>query len=186
MEINFNSIQLIIGLGNPEKKYENTYHNIGLLAINYLYQKLNLNKKKKKYFDYAEIIKDNKIIYLIFPKTYMNESGLSLKAALKEFKIKPENVLIIHDDSDLIIGNFKYSFGRGAAGHRGILSIFKALKSKNFYRLRIGIRPKNSIPGKIKAEEFVLKNIKPEDKKIFYFIFEELIKKLIEKDLPSL
>jgi PTH1 family peptidyl-tRNA hydrolase len=188
MEINFNQIKIIIGLGNPTKELESTYHNVGRLAIKYLNLKLNNQnnlESEEKYFKYSKIKIKNKIIYLASPKTYMNESGLALKEIIKKFNVQPENILIIHDDSDLNIGSFKYVFGRGSAGHHGIESIFNILKLKSFWRLRIGIRPKNSSPIKLKAEKFVLKKIKTNDKKIFYSIFNGLIKKLIENTRPS-
>ena len=185
MKPDFKSIKLIIGLGNPFKEYENTYHNIGILALNYIIEKFKLNKKDKKsekYFDYLKFNLNKQIYYLIFPKTYMNESGLAIKEAIKKFKVLPENILIIQDESDLNIGKFKYNFKSGSAGHHGIESIINLCKSNQFWRLRIGIRPKES---KLKAEKFVLNKIKKEDKKIFYLIFEKLIEKLIEKTLPA-
>lgn len=183
MKINFKNIKLIIGIGNPSKKYENTYHNIGKLAINYIIRKLNLKNelKQKKYFEYCCL---NNLI-LSKSKTFMNESGLAIQEIIRKFKINPENILIIHDDSDIKIGKFKYVFNRGSAGHHGIESIFKISKTKNFWRLRIGIRPPNSSQLNLKAEEFVLKNIKLEDKKNFYLIFDELIEKVMENILPS-
>jgi PTH1 family peptidyl-tRNA hydrolase len=188
MEINFNQIKIIIGLGNPSKELENTYHNIGKIAIKYLNQKLNNQnslEKEEEYFKYSKIKINDNFFYLISPKTYMNESGLALKEIIKKFNVKLENVLIIHDDSDLNIGHFKYVFDRGSAGHHGIESIFHILKSKKFWRLRIGIRPQNSLPIKLKAEKFVLKKIKTSDKRIFYSIFDVLIKKLMENTRPS-
>jgi PTH1 family peptidyl-tRNA hydrolase len=185
MEPDFKSIKLIIGLGNPVKEYENTYHNIGLLALNYIAKKFKLNvkdKKSEKYFDYLKLNLNQKTYYLIFPKTYMNASGLALKEAIKKFKVLPQNILILQDESDLNIGKFKYAFKSGSAGHHGIESIINLCKSNEFWRLRIGIRPKES---KLKAEKFVLKKIGQEDKKIFYYIFEGLITKLIEKTLPA-
>lgn len=185
MELKFKN-KLIIGIGNPLKKYEKTYHNIGKLAINYIIQKFNLTKelKQNKYFEYCKLNTNDNLIYLINSKTFMNESGLAVQEVIKQFKINPENILVIHDDSDLIIGKFKYVFNRGSAGHHGIESIFQTLKTKKFWRMRIGIRPKNFSQNELKAEQFVLKNIKPQDKKIFYSIFDGLIEKLIEKTLP--
>lgn len=182
MEPNFKKIKLIIGLGNPGRQYKNTYHNIGFLALNYILKKLNIKEKpqEEKYFQYISL---NSKYYLIFPKTYMNNSGLAVKEALKKFKTTPQNTLIIHDESDLIIGKFKYSFGSQSAGHHGIESIIKACNSQNFWRLRIGIKPSNNL--KIKAGEIILKKIKKEYYKTFYFIFDKLTEKLIENIFPA-
>jgi PTH1 family peptidyl-tRNA hydrolase len=183
--LDFNTIKIIIGLGNPESQYENTYHNIGKLAVKYIIKKLKNNitqNKKEKLFDYSVLEINQNKFYLILPKTYMNESGKALLEVLKKFKAHPQNILIIQDDSDIYIGKYKYVFGRNSAGHHGIDSIFNILKSKNFWRLRIGIRPKNSL--KQKALDFVLKEISPEHKKIFYGVFDKLTEKLTENVLP--
>ena len=149
-------IKLIIGLGNPDKKYENTYHNVGHMAADYL-----AGEKTMK------------------SDSYMNESGVFVAKAIKKYGIKPENLLIIHDDSDIELGKYKMDFGRGAAGHHGVESIQQHLKTNGFWRLRIGIRPTQK-EGEIrmKAEEFVLKKISPENKKILELVFEEVVAKL--------
>ncbi|MCS6789023.1 MAG: aminoacyl-tRNA hydrolase [Patescibacteria group bacterium] len=187
MEIDLKNIKAIIGLGNPTEKYQNTYHNVGKLTINYIVQKLNIKKfKSEKYFRYYNITTNtNDTIYIIDSQTFMNESNLVVQKVIEKFQIKSKEILIIHDDSDLQIGKFKYVFARGSAGHHGIESIFKSLKTKNFWRLRIGIRPINSSQKTLKAEKFVLKNINKKDKKIFYCIVDGLIEKLIKNVLPS-
>ncbi|OGY64965.1 MAG: hypothetical protein A2214_01600 [Candidatus Harrisonbacteria bacterium RIFOXYA1_FULL_48_8] len=148
-------LKLIIGLGNPDKKYANSYHNVGFLFVDYL------DKGIKS-------------------EVYMNESGKFVAKELKKAGAKPEELLLVHDDSDIGLGKYKLSFGRGAAGHHGVESAQAALKTKNFWRLRIGIRPIGPIspigiikPRK-KAGEFVLKKISAEDKKILERVFEEV------------
>lgn len=187
MELNLNSIKIIAGLGNPSKKYQNTYHNIGMLCLNYVIQKLIPRPiqifQSEKNFNYIKFKTGSKIIYLVLPTIFMNNSGIAIKEALTKFKTSPNELLIIQDDSDLEIGRFKYSFGSGSAGHHGIESIFKNIKSKDFWRLRIGIRPQHK--KNLKAENIVLKKINLKDKKIFYFIFEKFIEKLTEKVKPS-
>lgn len=151
--------KLIIGLGNPDSKYHNTYHNVGHLFIDHLTKSSQLK---------AKILKTD---------VYMNESGGVVKKALKKFCAKPEELLVVHDDSDIYLGNYKLSFGRGAAGHHGVENIQAALKTKNFWRLRIGIRPQNPPSLKLrraKAGKFVLKKISPTDKKILESIFEKI------------
>lgn len=157
MQENYPKFKLVIGLGNPGKKYENTYHNAGFLFIDDLTKKEEVGWKKIKTFQFCRL--DDTIFAK--PLVYMNSSGGAAKDALSYFKLKPEAALVIHDDSDLYIGSYKLVHGRGAGGHHGIESIIESLGTKNFWRLRIGIRPpitdkKN--PRK-KAEEFVLKKI---------------------------
>ncbi len=132
---------MIVGLGNPGKEYEKTRHNAGIILLNQISNIKNQNDKSKfKNADYFEYLKINNILFIKFKK-YMNESGVAVKAALKYFKVKPEEILIVHDDSDIEAGKYKISFNRGAAGHRGVESIIKSLKTKKFWRFRIGVRP---------------------------------------------
>lgn len=162
----FERIKLIIGLGNPDKKYENTYHNVGFLFIDYL-------KENQQIFNFPALPAGRQ--FSIFKSTeYMNTSGKFAAKELKKSGAKPEELLIVHDDSDLALGSFKLQFGRGAAGHHGIENIQAALKTKDFWRLRIGIRPASENPpagGRQKAEKFVLKKITAADKKILEATF---------------
>ncbi len=150
---------LIVGLGNPDKKYENTYHNAGFLFIDYLVSKNSVNSK------------------LLKSDVFMNQSGSFVKKALKKYKTKPEELLIVHDDSDIELGKYKISFGRSSAGHKGVESIIESLKTKNFWRLRIGVRKtpsiKNQTPRK-KAIEFVLKAITKQDQNLLKKVFEKI------------
>ncbi len=114
--------KLVIGLGNPGKEYQNTYHNVGFLAVDFF-------------------AKNPPITKLLKSGSYMNQSGLFVAKASKKYGAKSDQIMIIHDDSDIELGKYKISFGRGSAGHRGVESIIKSLGTKNFWRLRIGIRP---------------------------------------------
>lgn len=180
MEFNPKEIKLIIGLGNPDSKYANTYHNVGFLLINYL------TKNNSPYPIPYTILASN---------VYMNMSGNFVAKKLKEPGLKPDGLLIVHDDSDIELGKYKLTFGRGAAGHHGVESVIKALGTKNFWRLRIGIRPKASfirrspneallqslVRRRIKAGEFVLKKISSTDKKLLEKTFESISKVLNPK-----
>ena len=183
----------IIGLGNPGSQYTLTYHNVGWLALDYLIKTAAetmtfVQKGKQKNFEFFKFINDHNLIF-IKPLTFMNESGKAVLAAMKYFKIKPEEILVIHDDSDIELDKLKLSFGRGAAGHKGVQSIIDELKTsakggsvsggKNFSRLRIGIRPKASsvrrqASKRKEAGEMVLKKISPSDKLILDGLFNEL------------
>lgn len=130
-------IRLIVGLGNPGKEYENTRHNAGFLFIDELenYSKIKITSVKSQ--------------------SFMNESGKSVASLIKLYKVKPENILVVHDDIDILWGNSKFSFGRSSAGHKGVESIIKSLKTKNFWRLRIGIQP--ALKKRVPAERIILK-----------------------------
>ncbi len=195
----YSNIKLVIGLGNPGQKYANTYHNVGFLALDYLVKQTKLTNwrvLKSKNFVCQEI--NN--LKLVKPLAFMNESGRAVSQALKFFRFSPEEMLVVHDDSDLNLGDFKLSFDRGSAGHYGVESIIRTLKTKKFWRLRIGVRKqvpsfklraprrRADLPAVVrlrrtKAGDFVLKTITSADKKILYGVFGAIVK-LIEKERP--
>jgi PTH1 family peptidyl-tRNA hydrolase len=152
-----------VGLGNPGKDYEKTYHNAGFLALQYLAR--GAEKKWKKGAANWEYLKTGEKI-LVRPLTFMNNSGQAVKSALAYFKAPPEDLLVVHDDSDLPLGKFKLAFGRGSAGHKGVESIQKALQTKDLWRLRLGIRPATA--KRAKAADFVLKKVSPAGLKAIY------------------
>ncbi len=151
---------LIVGLGNPGEKYANTRHNLGFEAIDYFVHKrafgeFTLEKKFK-----AEIIQTGDII-LAKPQTYMNLSGMSVAKITNFYKIPPQNVVIIHDELDIVLGHIKIRMGGSAAGHHGVESIIEYLKSDQFIRFRLGIGNQKSFSGEHKqidfqAEKFVI------------------------------
>jgi len=123
-----------------------------------------LAKKKTKKFIIAKT------------KTLMNNSGQAVKTLVNFYKIKLENLWVIHDDIDLVIGKFKISKDRGSAGHKGVQSIIDELKTKDFWRIRIGICPKT---GKSKQiEKFVLRNFTKEEKNILKKVIQEIIEEI--------
>jgi PTH1 family peptidyl-tRNA hydrolase len=150
-------IKMFAGLGNPGTPYRNTYHNIGFAAAELLSGTApGAEWKKAKDFLY---VRSGSLVFLK-PKNFMNESGASISNALRYFKIKPENLLIIHDESDIETGDYRLSFGSGAAGHKGVASVIERLKTKDFWRARIGVRSRKG-----KAGDFVLKKISAGDGK---------------------
>lgn len=163
MELENSNIKLIVGLGNPGKEYKNTYHNIGFMCVDFLQKNLAPTQYK--------ILKTD---------TYMNKSGKFVKEKIKNLNLKPENILIIHDDSDIQIGNYKLSFERGSAGHKGIKSIINNLGTKKFWRLRIGVRSEDESR---KAEKFVTTDINHQQLENFEDVFWKIMNKL--KDLES-
>ncbi len=144
---------LIVGLGNPGKKYEKTRHNIGHLLVDRL------------------VFLNQKGIILQKSKSFMNESGKTVKLLIKKYKLKTKNIIIIHDDLDLPLGKIRIVKNRGSAGHRGVESIIQELKTKDFARIRIGIQPKMGKPHN--PEKFVLQKFTKEEEEIL----EETIKK---------
>ncbi|HTY39809.1 MAG TPA: aminoacyl-tRNA hydrolase [Candidatus Paceibacterota bacterium] len=167
-------IKLVVGLGNPGLEYDHTYHNAGQLALEWLAGEASW--KNRPTFEYARM----KGMILVRPKTFMNDSGNAVTAALSYFKIQPVDLLVIHDESDLPLGTAKLVFGRGAAGHRGVSSIIAALGTKDFWRLRLGIRIRRG-----KAGGFVLKKMTAPEREILYGALGASIEKVTKKLTPS-
>ena len=175
--------KIILALGNPGEEFENTYHNAGMMALPAIVRKLTDEdistlewKKYKGVFEYAEgksqITNHKSQIIFIKPLTYMNESGIAAAEALKKFGATAENLIVIHDDSDITLGDYKISFDRSSGGHKGAQSIIDHLKTQTFTRVRIGVRPSKESKRQ-KAGDFVLKKITASGRKIWEKIFEE-------------
>lgn len=131
---------VIAGLGNPESKYESTRHNVGFLALDRLEKLLNIQINQKK-FDglFTQTIYNGSKLYLIKPLTYMNLSGRSVAEIKNYYKIEASNLIVIHDELDLLFGKIKIKIGGGTAGHNGIKSIVNSLGDNSFVRIRVGI-----------------------------------------------
>ena len=176
---------LIIGLGNPDPTLESTYHNVGALAVQWIAEhaldgELETSAPKfrehKGSFTYAKI--GNRVF--IRPLVFMNESGRSVKDAMHVFGADAKEIIVIHDDSDIPVGEFKHTTGGRSAGHKGIQSIIDHLHTEDFARIRIGIREKDEVHRK-KAGDFVLSPISSIDRETF----EEVFKKIFALVLSS-
>jgi PTH1 family peptidyl-tRNA hydrolase len=130
---------LVAGLGNPGRQYERTRHNVGWLVADELARRHGGSFRSKFSGRLAETRLDNLRLALLKPETYMNESGRSLGAAARFFKVDPGALLVVHDDVDLEPGRLQARLGGGLAGHNGLRSIAQALGSRDFLRLRIGV-----------------------------------------------
>jgi len=177
----FRMALIIVGLGNPGKEYEKTRHNAGRNAVE-LVAKQNgfddfvFNKTSNALVSKGAIEGENAT--LVLPETMMNLSGKAVAALVKSPKAA-KNLLVIHDDLDLPVGTIKMVFGRGSGGHKGVESVMRAIKTKDFARIRIGI----SAPGKknqakkVHGEEKVIKMVigkwKPSE--------ETTVKKVLKK-----
>jgi len=139
--------QLIVGLGNPEPKYDQTRHNIGFAAIDAISRNWHIPVTENRKFQgqFGEgLALGSKKIRILKPLTYMNRSGESIQAVTSWYKLPPESVLVIYDDMDLPLGKIRLRLSGSAGGHNGMKSTISHLNSQNFPRLRIGIgKPKN-------------------------------------------
>ncbi len=128
---------LVVGLGNPGAEYVNTRHNVGFMAVDALAGADATWKKEKNALTYATTIDGRRVIF-VKPQTYMNNSGVAVLALMTFYKVPLENIIVIHDDMDLKIGDVREKIGGGSAGHNGIKSI-DANVGRDYKRVRIGI-----------------------------------------------
>ena len=174
-------MKLIVGLGNPGKEYLKTKHNAGFMALDYF---LNDQEFKKK-FDGLMLEKniDTEKVIFFKPMSFMNLSGMPIAKIVNYYSIKPEDILIIHDDLDLDLGKMKLKKGGKSGGHNGIKSIEQQLKSTNFNRLKIGIgRPEQQT-----VSDYVLSKFsKSELEKINFGIIENIVIDFIKIDFDAL
>jgi len=174
---------LIIGLGNPGKKYELSRHNLGFLVLD-SFSKKNLFEFKSSKKLKLKISKGSfgkKRVVLAKPQTFMNNSGKVIKLLATKYKIQNTNIFIVHDDLDLPLGKIKIIKNRGAAGHKGVQSIINEIKTKNFIRFRIGIAPKYKITKQWNngaMEKFVLKKFTKTEKEIIKKVVKNCVKAL--------
>jgi PTH1 family peptidyl-tRNA hydrolase len=145
---------LIVGLGNPGRKYMHTRHNVGFMFLDYLAGETGASFNESKWeADFAKTSFWSKPLLLAKPTSYMNLSGFPVKRIASFYQIPPERIVVIHDDLDLDVGRLKIVTGRGAGGHNGIKSIIEQLGTREFIRVRVGIgRP----PDQMLPASFVL------------------------------
>ncbi|MFC2005111.1 aminoacyl-tRNA hydrolase [Chloroflexota bacterium] len=133
-------MKLIVGLGNPGRKYEKNRHNLGFMCLNHFAQTQGIRFDKKQ--GGARIgsvdVTDNKVV-VARPQTYMNQSGLAVSRLVEKFDVGLDKLLVIHDDLDLPLGKIRIRRGGGSAGHKGVDSVATELGSQDFLRLRVGI-----------------------------------------------
>jgi PTH1 family peptidyl-tRNA hydrolase len=130
---------LVVALGNPGEKYEQTRHNAGWILADLAFPNLEFGRNSYANAGVAKTSISNQEVQIVKPATFMNESGVSVEYFIKKENILPEHIVVIYDDIDLPIGKMKISFDRGSGGHNGIKSIEAHLGSREFIRIRIGI-----------------------------------------------
>lgn len=148
-------MKLIVGLGNPGKKYEGTRHNLGFFLVDLL----------KK-----EIARPGVVFFK--NSNFINEAGEEVRKTISFYKIPLEDVLVIHDDFDLELGQFKLHANRSSAGHKGVQSLIDQLGSQNFSRLRVGI---GHPPEGIEANDYVLERFSPQEQEVLDSIYPQIL-----------
>ncbi len=181
--------KLIVGLGNPGSEYDNTRHNIGFATLDTFGEKYKiLGKEKKRLSSWIgvgeiELNKNKHNLILAWPTTFMNNSGEAVLKLMSFYKIKPNDIIVIHDDVAINLGRVRVAYNSGAGGQHGIESIISHIGNQEFTRLRVGIGPD---PGGDKRADFVLSKFNPEESSLINKIIStsiEAIEAIIEKDV---
>ncbi len=178
---------LVVGLGNPEKKYEETRHNIGFRVLDVFAKEVKADFKISEKFN-SEIAestltfpgeKKHAKVLLIKPQTYMNNSGDAVSKVVNFYKLRTEDqIIIIHDDLDIELGKIRIRLSGSSAGQKGIQSIIDKIGTDKFIRFRIGIKPEG---GQLKpAEKFVLEKFTTTEKRVISEKINETVKLLFE------
>src|SRR5919199_2795209 len=153
---------LVVGLGNPGREYAANRHNVGWMVVDELARRHGASWRGKFSGQLAELRIDDHRVALLKPETYMNESGRSVAAAARFFKVPPDAILVVHDESDLDLGRLQARFGGGLAGHNGLRSVAQHLGTPDFLRLRVGVgRPGRGDPRPL--ADYVLSDFDPAD-----------------------
>lgn len=169
--------KLIVGLGNPGDKYKTTRHNAGFMVVDALVSQIansqwSMAKKFNSFIDYQSSI--------IFckPQTFMNASGVAVAKLATYYKLPAAEIFVIHDDLDIKLGEYKIQKGVGPKLHYGVESIERALGTKDFWRVRVGVENREIIQ-RTPGEEYVLQNFKEDEFEILKNIIEKIIKDLV-------
>ena len=172
-------MKLIVGLGNPDRKYERTYHNVGFLTIDALAKKIDAHFLKR---DLDGILAETRLngekVILCKPLTYMNLSGVCVAKICKKFKIEPKDVFVFVDDIDLPLGKVRYRQNGSAGTHNGLKSIVQELDSTDFNRIKVGI---GRDPKFEDLADFVLSKIPDENMKVLEKSFDEAVEMLLRE-----
>ncbi|MEX0674867.1 MAG: aminoacyl-tRNA hydrolase [Gaiellaceae bacterium] len=153
---------LVAGLGNPGREYAGHRHNVGHMVVDELARRHGGSWRSKFSGNLSELRIGEARVALLKPMTYMNESGRSVGAAVRFFKLPPEQLLVVHDEGDFDLGRLQARLGGGFAGHNGLRSIAQALGTQEFMRLRIGVgRPGRG--DRRPLADYVLSDFEPED-----------------------
>ena len=169
-------MKLIVGLGNPDKMYEKTYHNVGFMVLDKLKEKLGEDFTKSGYdAKYFKTIIGGDTVFVAKPQTYMNLSGQSVYKFCKQFKIEPKDVIVVCDDIDLPLGDTRFRLNGSGGTHNGLRNIVDCLKSTEFKRVKVGIGRNPNMDLK----DFVLSKIDNNSMEILDKAYDVAVEKIL-------
>ena len=163
---------LIVGLGNPGAQYSNTRHNVGFMAVDAL-AGADVSWHKEKDALTARVEMDGRRVILVKPQTFMNNSGVAVQALMTFYKVPLENLIVIHDDMDITVGDCREKIGGGSAGHNGIRSI-DAHIGREYRRIRIGIGHPRDFDLPMNPADWVLGKFGPQQLKLIRETIEKI------------
>jgi len=177
-------MKLIVGIGNPDEKYLETRHNVGFMFVDFVAKKIEADDfvlDKKLNAMVAKGYLDKKPVILAKPLSYVNESGGVVGKMARFYKVKSADIIVVQDDLDIEFGNCKNSFDKNSGGHKGIDSIINSLRTKKFYRLRIGTAVRALDKAREQSEkkrdafvmDFVLSKFTPKDRETLKDVFKD-------------
>lgn len=180
-------MKLIVGLGNPGKKYEQNRHNVGFMAVEGLAEKYGgtFKKKRLRHSWVAHSLIEGEKVTLAKPTTYMNLSGSAVKVLLKKTGLKPSDLIVTYDDKDLALGELRLRAGGGSGGHNGLKSVIEVLRTDQFPRIRIGIQGEDRLDD---TAGYVLSNFKSSEKKVLNDVlglYQEMVACLIRDGIDK-
>lgn len=175
MNFDLDNISIIFGLGNIGKEYENSRHNIGFKFLDTLAPQDSFRPNSKLEVLESSVFVNNKKIYLCKPTTQMNLSGRAVAKYSSFLSVAPENILVIYDELDIAMGDYKIQFAKASKTHNGINSINKYIGTQNYWRMRIGVDGRTTtIRQKVTPAEYVLSPISKKTRDIFSKTFEQI------------
>jgi PTH1 family peptidyl-tRNA hydrolase len=178
MDNNFDiaQIKLIVGLGNIGREFTNTRHNIGFDFVEQFAETKNFLEEKKFKASVCESKIHGLKVILAKPTTMMNSSGEAVNQVSKFYKIKPQEILVVHDDLDIKLGAYKLHYSKGPKIHNGILSIENHLGTTNFWRLRLGVDNRDeNLRKHISGADYVLSTFSTEERVVVDIVFKKII-----------
>jgi len=168
-------MKLIVGLGNPGGRYIYTRHNVGFVMLDRLHSAIDYkNSWEKDEVKRSEVcVMKDKGVILVKPQTFMNDSGAAVSKVANFYKIKIDDICVVHDDLDIEIGEYKLQKGRGPKDHKGIISVEKSLGTKDFWRMRIGVD--NRVGKKVEGQEYVLMKFTTLEREMLHVVIAQAL-----------
>lgn len=179
-------MKLVLALGNPGREYAQTRHNAGWLVLDKLVKEEELSGKMlpKVQAEIFDLKLDREKIILAKPQTFMNNSGIAAVAIMKFYKLTTKDLIVVHDDKDIPIGEIRVQTDRGAAGHNGIKSLIENLGTKDFTRVRVGVGPNSKEKIQV-ISNFVLNKFTKEEFEILQTALDNSIKEIKRLSLAN-